>query len=355
VPRKPRKARVRRNSLQRPDTDDGGALRAKLRAPAKINLCLNVLGKRPDGYHEISSVMQAVGLFDFVTVSWKAGTEGLDVRVVCDNPLVPVGTDNLAVRAAALMAERYGRGGLVNISLEKQIPMAAGLAGGSADAAAVIVALRELWRLPCSLAQIAAAGSSIGADVAFCVMSCGAANGVAGSPDSNERYGGKKSVAAGVPGAGYCAVAGGIGEKLDAFVPAKAAYVVLVKPDLAVSTAEIYRGYDDDFGSEVEDGIDSCVALRRGLEAGEEDTIFANTRNSLEPVTIFRYPEVGTVISKLSELSKDCGVNAKVMMSGSGPTVFAYTFSRGEAETLYGKAAREFSDMRVCFAETKFD
>ena len=134
-----------------------------LRAPAKINLCLSVLGKRPDGYHEVEMVMQAVGLYDEVTV--RLGDS--DITVNCDNTAIPAGPGNIAYRAAREMLDRSGSQSGIAIEIRKHIPIAAGLGGGSSDAAAVLVACNRLLRTGLNREQLAEIGTRLGMDVPF--------------------------------------------------------------------------------------------------------------------------------------------------------------------------------------------
>ncbi|MCR4426095.1 MAG: 4-(cytidine 5'-diphospho)-2-C-methyl-D-erythritol kinase [Firmicutes bacterium] len=178
-------------------------------ARAKINLTLDIVGRRPDGYHDIESIMHQVALADEVSVN-LVGRPGAGVEVVTDSPEVPGGSCNLAHRAASAFLSRVGARDGVSISIRKNIPAAAGLAGGSADAAAVLVALNSLLGSPLGDADLRAVGQAIGADVPFCIV-------------------------------GGAALARGTGEVLTPVPPLSGVPVVLVRPKVAVPTREVYR------------------------------------------------------------------------------------------------------------------
>jgi 4-diphosphocytidyl-2-C-methyl-D-erythritol kinase len=293
-------------------------------APAKINLTLRVLSKRADGYHEISSEMRAIRLFDEVIIALheSEGGEWGAVHLSCTG--LPDGPDNLAYRAAELFLATYARGvsapAAINITLKKSIPVAAGLAGGSADAAAVLVGLARELANEATLADLAAIGASLGADVPFCVYACAAANPTLG-------YKGAAS-----------ALAEGIGERLTPIEDAEQAWVILVKPDVALSTKEIYELYDVG-------GEDS------------RDCPYCLTDNDLEAHCVTALPVVGDIISGLKQICAEEGAqSAKVQLSGSGPTVFAYLPAKdtGErtAERIYGLVKESFPGMFTCLTKT---
>jgi 4-diphosphocytidyl-2-C-methyl-D-erythritol kinase len=316
-----------------------------LRAPAKINLTLKVLGRRADGYHEISSVFQAISLCDEVRVRWlptaktaatstsasvgaascRPPADGFFVGIRCDDPSVPVDGTNLASRAAYLLYESVTShlAGTVEIDLVKRIPAAAGLAGGSTDAAATLLALADLWGVRASVPELASLAAGLGADVPFCVYACAAANSVMLAEGIGERL---TPLAAGADG-----------------VPAPGSPVLLVKPDIAVPTAEIYAAYDE----------------RAGADAGGDAF-----DNDLQPVTAARYPVVADVLATMRDICADTGGRmpplqgvagaTKIQMSGSGPTVFAL-FENGDgdaAQSACEKARAAFPAMRVLLTET---
>ncbi len=183
-----------------------------VKAPAKINLTLDVLHKRPDGYHEVEMIMTTVDLADRVGLELRQDGE---IFIHSSNNFVPDDQRNLAYQAAKLLKDRFNVNSGVSISIDKQIPVAAGLAGGSSDAAATLKGLNELWSLGLSLDELAELGAEIGSDVSFCV------------------YGGT-------------AIARGRGEKIEHIAAPPSSWVILAKPTIGVSTAAVYGGLNLD-------------------------------------------------------------------------------------------------------------
>jgi len=252
-----------------------------VRAFAKINLTLDVLGKRDDGYHEIASVMQSLALCDYITFE-----DAEDIVLTVEGEPVPAGPENLVYRAAEALRDFAGdaeRGAAIH--LEKHIPVAAGLGGGSADAAATLVGLNELWRLGFSRTELAAIAAGIGADVPFCLV-------------------------------GGTALARGKGEILTPLPPAPAMGVVLALPPLRVSTAEVYARFD---AARVGKRPDN-EAMVRALRAGKVKEIAACLENVLEAVTFAMHPE----LRELKQAVLDAGALG-ALMSGSGPVIFGLT------------------------------
>ncbi|AEM79890.1 4-(cytidine 5'-diphospho)-2-C-methyl-D-erythritol kinase [Thermoanaerobacter wiegelii] len=248
----------------------------KVKAYAKINLSLDVLGKREDGYHEISTIMQSIDLADIL------GFEKSDtIEILCDNPKVPVGEDNLIVKVINLLKEKYQKKEGILVRLNKKIPLAAGLAGGSADAAATIVALDKLWNLNMSKEEKKEIALKVGADVPFCLE------------------GGTK-------------LAKGIGEIFENLkVPSMS--LLLVKPDIEISTKEIYDKWDRlNFKSH-----HATFLVAQAIQEGNIYKIAENIKNDLELVTS-RECEVINQIKE--ELLKKGALGCA--MSGSGPTVY---------------------------------
>jgi 4-diphosphocytidyl-2-C-methyl-D-erythritol kinase len=265
----------------------------QLLAPAKINLHLEILGLRPDNFHELAMVMQSVELADLVEVQ-----DTTDGRIIlhCDVPEVPQDQTNLAYRAADLLRQRCGRQEGVAITLHKRIPMAAGLAGGSGNAAAVLVGLNLLWDLKLTVAELQSIGAELGSDVPFCIS-------------------------------GGTAIATGRGEEIANILPLQQGAVVLGKyRSLSVSTPWAYGAYRQQFGDGYAAG-DELVAkaqkiyqipLIRAIEQQDITTVGQLIYNDLEKVVLPEYPVVAQLKAAFGQTE-----NLGVMMSGSGPTVFA--------------------------------
>lgn len=262
-----------------------------LKAPAKINLTLDVLAKRPDGYHEIEMVMTTVDLADRVTLTIL---EEDKIMIDCPLAYVPLDERNHAYQAAKLIKEKYGIHRGVHIHIEKNIPIAAGLAGGSSDAAATIKALNQLWDLGMSLEEMAELGSKVGSDVAFCI------------------YGGT-------------AVARGRGEIIEPISPPPSCWVVLAKPPIGVSTADIYGALRVD-----QLGQRKTKDMVEAIKQKDFKGVCDHLGNDLESVTLHLYPEVKRIKERMLRSGAD-----GVLMSGSGPTVFALIEKESKANRIY--------------------
>jgi 4-diphosphocytidyl-2-C-methyl-D-erythritol kinase len=251
-----------------------------LPARAKINLTLDVLGKRPDGYHQVEMVMQTVSLADTITL--EKTTE--EILVSCTHPEVPLNEGNLAFRAAMLLKQAVSYNGGVTIHIDKQIPIAAGLAGGSSNAATVLIGLNSLWDLKLSREHLMQIGSALGSDIPFCIM-------------------------------GGTALATGRGEKITSLKAAPELTLVLIKPNYGVATAQVYGN----FRQEQVANRPATQAMLKAIEAGDSEAIVRLTANVLEAVTLKMHPEIGEIKARLAQ------AGAKgVLMSGSGPTVFGF-------------------------------
>lgn len=244
---------------------------------AKINLGLDVLGLRPDKYHEVAMVMQTVSLADTVTI-----TESPELRVTVDIPGLEGGPSNLAYKAAVLMAEYAHRKPKVHIHIDKKIFLAAGLAGGSTDAAAVLRGLNRFWELKLPTDKLERLGAKLGSDVPFCV-------------------------------AGGTSLATGRGEILKALPDLSGLHLVLAKPPLEISTPWAYREFDKQ-KNVVHPDIDGMV---QAVKAGDVDGVLRRCGNVLEPVTAGAHPEIRDIQRQMLENGAE-----PVLMSGSGPTVF---------------------------------
>lgn len=270
----------------------------ELKAVAKINLGLDVLRKREDGYHELRMVMQSIGIYD--TIQLRI-TEEPGIRVVTSHPELPTGEDNLVYRAAKLLMDEFGIGRGLQIDLQKRIPVAAGLAGGSSDAASVLMGVNELFDLHLSQEDLMKRGVRLGADIPYCIMR-------------------------------GTALAEGIGEKLTRLPDAPECFVLLAKPGIHVSTGFVYGNLRADSLTDHPDIDGQTEAIRNGDFYRMAELM----GNVLETVTVPAHP----VIRKIQEEMMRLGaVNA--MMSGSGPTVFGLFDSRERAQSAYETLRRE--------------
>jgi 4-diphosphocytidyl-2-C-methyl-D-erythritol kinase len=324
-------------------------------APAKINLSLNVLSRRPDGYHAISSVMQAIDLCDEISVRVEEGLGcGAQIRIEADDERIPTGPENLAYKAAMLVLERFCPDAAprvhIHIAIKKKIPMAAGLAGGTSDAAAVILALASLFGVRATISALTEACGGIGADAAFCLAAAAAVN-----PALGYR---------GDPLAGTAALAEGIGELLTPATARAEAAVLLVKPRIEVSTAEVYKLV------RARGSANGDRVLTRALDCGDAAGICAAMHNDLEAVTAAAYPVVQEVLDRLRTICDEAcrpaaGADKRgqaeeraacvhVQMSGSGPTVFAYfpAGAEAEAEEAWHMAEKTFPNMEIFLCST---
>ncbi|WP_091664099.1 4-(cytidine 5'-diphospho)-2-C-methyl-D-erythritol kinase [Alteribacillus iranensis] len=286
-------------------------MKRSIKAPAKINLALDVLHKRDDGYHEVKMVMTQVDLADRIEIENR---EDGQIKVEMSEGFLPVDHRNLAHQAASLLKKRYEVKKGAHLYIHKHIPVAAGLAGGSSDAAAALKGLNEVWELGLSIEDLAAIGSEIGSDVAFCVH-------------------------------GGTALATGRGEVIETIESPPPSWVILAKPPIGVSTKEVYRRLE---ASEHTANGAQAERMVHAIQTQDYEAICENLYNVLETVTLPMYPEV----KKIKDRMLDSGVDA-ALMSGSGPTVFGliqkearvnrvYNALRGFCEQVY--AVRLISD-----------
>ncbi len=259
----------------------------------KVNLSLDVCGIREDGYHVLESIMQKITLHDLVTVKWTSlEQEHIDIELKCNKPYLPTDERNLAYRGAKLMADTFGDkvgGGKIDIYIEKRLPVAAGLAGGSGNGSAPVVALNRLWNLKMDTKALCELAAPLGADVPFCLLI------------QNTKY--------------TCALCEGTGTELTPFRSKFKKAMLLVKPNFGVSTKDVYKGIDDCEITERPNTPDIVEAMKQN----KEDVVYDNMINVLEAYTLKEYPEVQKVKDKIAEETDA----AKILMTGSGPTVFA--------------------------------
>lgn len=280
------------------------------KARAKINLTLDVTGKRPDGYHTVRMVMQTISLHDTVTVSLTpdhAGDEN-GFWLQTNLPYLPTDGRNLAMRAAKLFYEETGRDNPgTRIEIEKRIPVAAGLAGGSTDAAAVLSALDELHGTGLDIDRLCAMGLTLGADVPYCLR-------------------------------GGTMLAEGIGEVLTPLPKMPRCTVVLCKPSFSVSTAAVYAEMN---GGDLSPRPDTTGMLA-ALQAGDYAGICHRLYNVMEPVTGSKHAE----IAEIRDTLLSCGADG-VVMSGSGPTTYGLFTSMDTAEQACAALRKRFPDTHL--------
>ncbi len=277
----------------------------RLKARAKINLGLDVLGKREDGYHEVRMVMQTIGIYDRLILT-KIPEE--EIRITSNLAFLPVNENNLIYKAIKLLKDEYHFSGGVSVDLNKFIPVAAGMAGGSTDAASTMFGVNRLFGLNLSMGKMMELGVRLGADVPYCVMR-------------------------------GTALAEGIGEKLTRITPVPHMWILIAKPQINVSTRLVYEQLDMG-GIQKHPDIDGII---RAIEAQDVVRIAQSMGNVLENVTVPLYPVIETI--KQDMLSHGA-INA--MMSGSGPTVFgifpdeqttlacqAFLKEKGDARQVY--------------------
>ena len=263
-----------------------------IKAYAKINLGLDVVRRLENGYHEVRMIMQTVGIHDELML--KRTEKG--ITVTTDSGELPTDENNLIYKAAKLMLETYHITSGLHIHLKKNIPVAAGMGGGSTDAAATFKGINRLFDLDCTLEELMKLGVQIGADVPYCVM-------------------------------GGTALAEGIGEKLTSLNPAPDCYLLVAKPDIQVSTKYVYEHLDAE-GIKKHPDIDGMAAA---IRAGSLDGVTARLGNVLETVTIPDHPEIGAIKRIMLEHGAE-----GALMSGSGPTVFGIFKDREEADAVCG-------------------
>lgn len=370
----------------------------QLHAYAKINLTLDVTGRRPNGYHDVEMIMQQISLCDEVTVSWEAGSvrrgnpdqtvesdpAGIQIKLTVSRPDLPADSSNLAWKAAEEMIAEFGgpaggsskaaagteaagrtakaaadteaaggtardaagtkaaggtanaaastdavgrtakdasateaAGGVLTIDIQKQIPMAAGLAGGSSNCAAVLHAINQLWELNLSVKELCRIGARLGSDVPFCIMGQAAAEEALQESFADD------------PDACHCALATGTGTDLKPLTGLDS-FIVLSKPAIGVSTAEVYRGIDNEGIPRHPDNNAVISAIcENNYKVLEEKMV-----NVLENFALKRYPIIVYTKNIMSDLCQSAGIPNCVMMSGSGPTVFCLCEELSKAQQI---------------------
>lgn len=272
------------------------------KAFAKINLTLDVLGKRPDGYHDIETVMQSVSLFDLVIID---KTESKGIRITTNIRSLPCNEKNIAYKAAALFFEETGVPGGVKMLFHKNIPIGAGLAGGSADGAAVLVSMNRLFGNPLSEKRLMELGARVGADVPFCIR-CGTA------------------------------VARGIGERFSPAPHTPGLPLLIVKPEGSISTAEMYEAIDDGIITKRPD----TGRMLEALGSARTENIASELCNVMERPAIERCPAIGEIKKKMI----GCGALGAAM-TGSGSAVFGIFSSKRDADAAVSYFSDDFKNV----------
>ena len=260
----------------------------ELKALGKVNLGLDILGKKENGYHEVRMVMQTVYLYDRVILE-RSKIPG--IRLETNLNFLPVNENNIAYKAAEMLKKEFGIDEGIKIILDKHIPVAAGMAGGSSDAAAVMFGVNKMFQLGLSTEELMKRGVKIGADVPYCIM--------------------RGTV-----------LAEGIGERLTPLPSIPKCYVLIAKPPLSASTETVYEKYDALTQVEHPD-IDGII---QGLENSDIQRVASGMGNVLEQVMLKEYPVIGQIKKAMLDLGA-----LGALMSGSGPTVFGLFDSRSQA------------------------
>ena len=261
----------------------------QLKAYGKINLGLDVIRKRPDGYHDLDMIMQMVDVYDDVIIEKKAGEE---IVVKADAAVLSNGKDNLAYMAAKMLFDEFGIKSGVEITIHKRIPIAGGMAGGSSDCATTLIGINEMFNLGLSKQQLMERGVKLGADVPYCVL-------------------------------GGTAIARGIGEVLTPLPTPPQCHVIIAKPPISVSTAYVYGHIRPDEITKRPDIEQMTLAIKEQDLNKLSDLLY----NVMEEVTVSEYP----VIEKLKSIMLENGALNSIM-SGSGPTVFGLFDDRKKAQ-----------------------
>lgn len=281
-----------------------------LKALAKINLSLDVVRRREDGYHEVRMIMQTINLYDKISLK-RSSIPG--IRMTTNSTFLPTDENNLVYKAANLLMQEFDIKEGVDIHLQKFIPVAAGMAGGSSDAAAVLYGINRMFRLKLSKKALMERGVKIGADVPYCIMR-------------------------------GTALAEGIGEKLTPLSPAPECYVLIAKPGISVSTKFVYENLHAN-ELKVHPDIDGMI---EEINKKNLSGVAEKMGNVLETVTIKEYP----IIEEIKDIMKENGA-LNAMMSGSGPTVFGLFETKEQAEQAYG-ALKGKPEIQKLFVTTMF-
>lgn len=275
----------------------------QIKAYAKINISLDVIGKRDDGYHFLKMIMQNIDLYDHISV--EKAYKG--INLICNKPYIPRDEKNLAYKAAKIFFEQYNINGGAMINIRKNIPVAAGLAGGSTDAAAVLKCLRDLYNPNIDDKQLMELGLKIGADVPYCIL-------------------------------GGTALCEGVGEIVTPLTPFKNYILVLVKPSFGVSTKEVYTSLDIKKIYRHPD-TDSIITA---MSEGNIMYVSNNMKNILENVTLKKHQSLKEIKKEMLKMDA-----LGALMSGSGPTVFAFFDDMLKAQSCYDRMKIKYNEVYI--------
>lgn len=273
----------------------------KGKAYGKINIALDVVGKKENGYHLLEMIMQNIELYDEINIEKR--DQGIEIK--CNKPFIPVDERNLAYKAAELMIKTYNIDSGVSIEITKNIPVAAGLAGGSADCAAVLKIMNKMFNINASLKELMELGITLGADVPYCIK-------------------------------GGTALCKGIGEEITQLKPFKNHIVLLVKPPFGVSTKEVYKEFDL---TKVRVHPDTEELINR-MKRNDLYYVAKNMKNLLENVTLRKHK---ALVAIKENMIKNGAIGS--MMSGSGPTVFGFFNDMQLAQKCYDEMKLKYKDV----------
>jgi len=270
---------------------------------SKINLTLNILARRQDGYHDIETIMQSINLADKISI--KEEKEGIKIK--CSHPLVPVDSQSLTYRTAEKILNRYRITKGVKIEIDKKIPLASGMAGGSANSASILVGINKLFTLNLSNKDLREIGEELGMDVPFCIQ-----NGTALAYHKGEKV-----------------------TPLPLINPPL--WIITINPGFEIPTKWAYNNLDLD---QIKKEKNNTKAMLRALKVRKLQGIATNLFNSFEGLVIEKYPEIGEIKDRLIE---EGALGA--LMSGSGPTVFGIAQNRGQALKICKKLKSEYKSI----------
>lgn len=273
------------------------------KAYGKINISLDIVGKREDGYHLLKMIMQTIDLYDLIDVNRIEN----GIELSCDKSYVPNDEKNIAYKAAKLFIDTYNIKDGVSIAINKNIPVAAGLAGGSTDAAAVLKAMRDIFNIDVSDERLMELGIKLGADVPYCIL-------------------------------GGTALCEGIGEKITPLKPFKDKILILVKPNFGVSTKEVYKSFDIEKAFKHPE----TEKLIEAMESGDLQFISDNMKNLLENVTSRKH----TILKNIKDSMNRYGALGS-MMSGSGPTIFAFFEDMLKAQLCFEYMKEKYDEVYI--------